>query len=79
MSDELFNVVQFFDDGTNEYVRKNVTAMEAVVAAKHFCNSVGAQIGMVTQVMITNGLDECCFLWKYGEGIVFPKPEDRPQ
>jgi hypothetical protein len=72
---EKFNVVQFFDDGTYEYVRRNVDAEEAVNAAKHYCTSVGAKLGMVRQVLITDQGDITVFQWKFGEGIVFPLPK----
>lgn len=71
---ELFNTVQFFKDGTNEYVRKAVSAEEAVAAAKHYTTSVAAQLGMVTEVMITDMMDCCCFHWMRGKGIVHPPP-----
>lgn len=70
---ELFNVVQFFQDDSYEYVRRGVPAEEAVSAAKHYCSSVGARLGMVKQVMITDTGDCCCFLWEYGKGITFLK------
>ncbi len=69
--DELFSVVQFFMDGTSEYVRRNVSAEDAVNAAKHYCNSVAAKTGIVTRVIITDMGDCCCFEWQYGKGVTF--------
>lgn len=66
-ADELFNVVQVFDNGTYEYVRRGVPAEEAVRAAHHYCSSVGARVGFVRQVLITDGGDCCNFQWRYGE------------
>lgn len=72
MSSE-FSVVQFFPDGQYEYVRRFVPAEEAVVAAKHYCTSVGAKMGTTVQVLITDGGDLTVFEWKREEGIVFPE------
>lgn len=71
--DDKFNVVQFFENGTTEYVRRAVTAEEAMKAAQHYCSSVAARIGVVTEVMITDMGDCCCFHWKKAEGVVHPK------
>lgn len=69
---EKFNVVQFFEDGSYEYVRRSVSARDAVAAMMHYKSSVAARAGMVTQVMITDMLDQTVFHWVYGKGIVFP-------
>jgi hypothetical protein len=71
MSGETFNVVQFLEDGTQEYVRRNVGAEEAVTAAHHYCHSVGARMGITRRVIITDDADCCAFEWKHGEGVTF--------
>jgi hypothetical protein len=76
MSEELFNVCQFFEDDSYEYVRTNVPAEEAVKAAHHYCNSVGAKLGMTRRVIITDMGDCTNFEWKYGEGVTYPPRED---
>lgn len=73
---ETFSVAQFFEDETYEYVRQHVSKDEAVKAFKHYCTSVGARIGMTKRVIITDSGNLICAEWKYGEGLVFPKPED---
>lgn len=70
-----FSVYQFFTDGTNERVREFVEAEEAVKATQHYTTSVGAKLGVVNRVIITDGDDCCCFEWKAGEGVVFPPKE----
>ena len=77
--EEYFSVVQFFSDGSYEYVRRNVSPEEAVKAVKHYTTSVGARFGTTVRVIITDMGDCTCFEWKFGEGIVFPKEEDLPQ
>lgn len=73
MSGDLtFNVAQFFEDGSYEYVRRNVGARQAVEAAKHYCTSIGARTGMVRRVIITDSDDYTNFEWKFGEGITYP-------
>lgn len=66
-----FSVVQFFSNGTYEYVRRFVGAEEAVKAAKHYTESVGARMGMVEKVIITDGGDCTCFQWEHGKGVTF--------
>jgi hypothetical protein len=72
---ETYNVVQFFEDGSYEYVRRNVPALEAVTAAKHYTTSVGARLGFTRRVIITDEDDFTNFEWKFGEGVTFPKKE----
>ena len=69
-----FSVAQFFDDDTYEYVRRFVSAEEAVTASKHYTSSVAARMGFVKRVIITDGGDCTCFEWVYGQGVIFPPP-----
>jgi hypothetical protein len=71
-----FSVAQFFNDGSYEYVRRFVTAGEAVMAARDYSRSVGARNGFVAKIIITDGGDDTTFQWEYGKGITFP-PEAR--
>ena len=66
-----FSVCQFFEDGSYEYVRRNVDPKTAVEAAHHYCHSVGAQIGTTVRVIITDGGDCCNFEWQFGKGVTF--------
>jgi hypothetical protein len=70
-----FSVCIWYDTGQYEYVRRWVSAEEAVTAAKHHTTSVGARLGVVTKVIVTDGLDLTNFEWDYKKGIVFPTPE----
>jgi hypothetical protein len=67
-----FNVCQFFIDDTHEYVRRNVSAVDAVSAARHYTNNVATRLGVVTRVIITDSDDYCVFEWKHGLGQTFP-------
>lgn len=71
-----FNVVVFYADETNEYVRRGVDAEEAAKAFQHYCNCVAVELGVVTRVMITNMLDECNADWQAKKGLVFPPKEE---
>lgn len=71
--EETFSVWQFFDDGSSEQVRERVGAEEAVLAAKHYTESVGARLGLVSEVRIVDTMDLCVFQWRRGEGVVWPK------
>ena len=79
MSADEFSVCQFFNDGSYEYVRRNVGAEEAVTAAKHYTENVAARMGMVARVIITDGGDYTVFEWKHGQGVTYPTPEMRKQ
>jgi hypothetical protein len=67
-----FSVYQFFKDGQSERVREFVSAEEAMKAFMHYCTSVGAKLGVVSRVIVTDGGDCTNMEWKYGEGIVYP-------
>lgn len=67
-----YSVVQFFIDGHHEYVRRFVSAEEAVKAARHYTNNVATTLGVVVRVIITDGGDETVFEWKKGKGITWP-------
>lgn len=70
-----FSVYQEFCDGTNEPLKRFVSAKEAVETAIRFSRSVGARIGTTVRVIVTDGDDWCCWEWKHGQGVVFPIPE----
>ena len=72
-----FSVCQFFEDDSYEYVRRFVSAEEAVKAAKHYTNNVSSRLGLTKRVIITDGGDCIAFEWKHGEGVVFPPKEQR--
>lgn len=66
-----FSVCQFFENGNYEYVRRFVDAKEAVEAAHHYCNSVGARLGTTVRVIITDMGDCTNFEWQFGKGVTF--------
>lgn len=72
-----FSVCQFFADGSYEYVRRNVGAEEAVIAARHYTDNVAVKMGLTKRVIITDGGDSIVFEWKAGEGVTYPTPEQR--
>jgi hypothetical protein len=71
MSEDEYSVCQFFEDDSYEYVRRHVTAEEAVKAARHYTTSVGARIGTTKRVIITDSGDCINFEWQYGKGVTF--------
>jgi len=70
-----FSVCQFFQNGKYEYVRRYVSAEEALGAFRHYTSSVAARVGMVVRVIITDGGDCTNAEWKFGEGLVYPTKE----
>lgn len=71
-----YSVCQFFKNGEHEYVRRGVTGQEAARAFTHYISSVGAQLGMVTRVILTDGGDCVAREWQHGKGVVFPEQGD---
>jgi hypothetical protein len=67
-----FSVCQFFKNESYEYVRRWVSAQEAVDAFAHYCRSVAAQTGVVRRVIVTDGGDSTNAEWQYGKGVTFP-------
>jgi hypothetical protein len=72
-----FSVYQFFENDDYERVREFVSAEEAVQAAMHYTSSVGAKLGVVKRVIITDGGDCTCFEWLFGQGVVYPPKEEK--
>lgn len=68
-----FSVVQWFADDTYEYVRRNVSAEEAMKAFMHYTQSVGARvIGSTRKVVILDGGDFINMEWVKGRGVTYP-------
>jgi hypothetical protein len=72
-----FSVCQFFVNGSYEYVRRWVSAEEATSAFKFYTSNVASQIGITQRVIITDGGDVTNAEWVLGEGITFPKKEQK--
>ena len=70
---ERFNVYFIYPDGTNTKERSWLSAEAAVAFAHEASGRPAAKIGMLHEIMITDSSDFCCFLWRHGEGVVFPK------
>jgi len=69
---ELFNIVQFFEDDSYEYVYRGLPVDELKDKLLHYTQSVGARMGFVRRVIATDMGDRTVFEWRYGEGVVFP-------
>lgn len=77
MTDGEFSVYQFFTDESYEPVLRFVDAETAVKCSTQLIKSIGAKTGAVIKVIITDGGDLTNFEWKFGEGIVYPKPPQK--
>ena len=75
MSD-LFQVWQFFLDGWSEQVGVDLPPREAVMVAKRLTESIGGRVGTTQRITIVDTEGFNAFEWRFGEGVVFPKPED---
>lgn len=67
-----FSVYQWFVNGYREDVLRFVEAEEAIRTATNLASSVGARIGTTQRVIVTDGMDCCCWEWTHSEGITFP-------
>lgn len=75
---EMFNVCQFFTDGSHEYVRQHATAEEAVKVFISYCHSVGAKIGTTVRIIIiTDDDDSINMEWVHGQGVVYPPIKEK--
>lgn len=61
-----FSVCQFFKTGEYEYVRRFVSAEEALTAFKHYTTNVAVKMGIIEQVIITDGGEFINAQWKNG-------------
>jgi hypothetical protein len=77
MNDEVerdeFSVYVFAKDETCHRVLSFVSAREAVRSARRLTHM--SHTGQIAQITITDGGDHTVFLWRFGEGVVFPPPE----
>lgn len=71
-----FSVCQFFEDDSYEYVRRFVSAEDAIKAFQFYTNNVAARLGMTRRVIVTDGGDCINAEWIFGEGVVYPKKEN---
>jgi hypothetical protein len=73
---ELFDVWLFYRSGYHDKAEENLSAEQAVEAAKRFSESVGAKTGLLEEIRVTAGDDNCVFQWVYGKGVTFPTRDD---
>jgi hypothetical protein len=67
-----FSVCQFFTNGTYEYVRRYVSAEDAVAAFKRYTDNVATKLGgIVERVIITDGGDFTNLEWRAGKGFSY--------
>ena len=69
---EVFSVCQFFPDGSYEYVRRHVDALEAVKAFKFYTTNVAARMKITQRVILTDGGDCVNMEWTCTEGCTYP-------
>lgn len=55
---------------------KHVPADMAYKWFRHHTTNVSAKVGWTQRVIITSALDEIVAEWKFGQGLVWPRPED---
>lgn len=70
-----YSVYVFFPDGRSMDEMRWVDEETAVKVAARLVGTVGAWIGTINRIIITDGGDNTCFCWEYGKGVTFP-PRD---
>jgi len=71
-----YSVYQFFPNDMYERVVEFVDIETAVETARRLGKSVGARLGMVERIIITDGGDCLCFEWIRGKGVTDLTSED---
>jgi hypothetical protein len=74
---EEFSVYLFFADGSSYCERQFVSDKEAVELAAECSRRPAAVVGLIRRIIITDGGDDTCFEWVFGQGVTFP-PRDPP-
>jgi len=69
-----FSVVQFFQNGTHKYLARSVPPQAAVERFFEAQFTVGARIGAVHRLIITDADDFIAAEWVFGRGLTFPRP-----
>jgi len=73
VTEELFTVWTFFEDGTHEPDGPAIPLGQAVKRAKGITESVGARVlGVVTEIRIVDRGDDTVFQWTKADGVIFP-------
>lgn len=67
-----FSVCQFFPDGSYEYIKRFIPALEAVETFKDYSNRPAAKIGIIRRLIVTDGGDCINMEWKFKEGYTYP-------
>ena len=70
---EQFAVLLFFDDGKRTYVRRFVSAWEAIRVFEFYTHSIDAQVGPTVRVVVTDRHDCVLREWKFRQGVTFPR------
>lgn len=75
METNEFSVWIFFPDGSHLAEGRWLGAEESVNLARDVTRRPAAQIGIIERVIITDGGDDICFEWKFGQGVTYPSWE----
>jgi FMN phosphatase YigB (HAD superfamily) len=73
MSDNEFNVVEFYDDDYHTTIDRWMDAKSAVELAARL---VKLEQKHVNRIIITDGGDNTVFQWEQGKGVTFPEQRE---
>ena len=74
MSDNEFSVYWWDPQDTYHEELRFVSVKDAMERAFSLTTRPAATMGIIRQVMITDGGDCCVFQWFHDKGVVFPPP-----
>lgn len=66
-----FSVIQTFEDGSCETVRRNASMGEAIHVFRYIVDGMAVHIGMVVRVVITDEDGWIVREWRLERGVVF--------
>lgn len=72
MTEETFNVVQFFEGDFSDYICRGVSAREAMRTMGDYSRCPAAKIGIIKRLIVTDSGAFCNAEWRLGEGFTYP-------
>lgn len=73
-----YSVVKFKDDGCHQYEEVLVDVATAKETFDRVKNSLGARVGTIVRIVITDGSNTPCLQWSPGQGTTLPSGEGLP-
>lgn len=79
MSEEVFDVVQYFTNDQHEWVLDAAKLDAAITCAINLSTSVGGKIGTTRRVIVADAEGQIVWEWQYRKGMVWPVTDHVPE